>query len=75
MKTTRTGLVLPVGRLCFMALAFRLGRRPATFGFRPGVKSLLVYECGRLVHRVYERERVSYYLHRLRVLRRRLWRV
>ena len=72
MEKKRTGLVLPVVRLWIMALAYRLAGHPITSGFHPGLRSLIAYERGRFWHRVYERERISYYAHSFRGLWRKL---
>lgn len=66
MSERRIGLVLSVGRLWLMTLPYRLGLRSQALGFRPGVKNLIGYEFRRFWHWLYERERFSYYVARLR---------
>lgn len=74
MAKKRTGLTLSAGRLWWMALVYRLGTRPNSFGFHPGLRSLIAYERGRFWHRVYERERLVYHAGGLRTLLSRMCR-
>jgi hypothetical protein len=62
MSKRRPGLLLPVGRLWLMSLPFRLGSGRPTAGFQPGMKNTLAYELRRIWHRLYERERLGYYI-------------
>lgn len=68
MSNRGNGLLLSVGRLWLMSLPFRVGLRSTARGFRPGVKNIVAYEARRFRHRIYERERLSYYIDRMRGL-------
>lgn len=62
MSKRRPGLLLPVGRLWLMSLPFRLGAGRPAAGFQPGVRNTMAYELRRIWHRLYERERLNYYI-------------
>jgi hypothetical protein len=65
MRHRKPRLLLSSGRLWMMSLPFRLGCRLTSPGFSPGWRNLLAWTLGRWRHRLWERERVAYYLGRL----------
>lgn len=65
----RPGLTLSVGRIWILSQAIRLYFKPPMSGFAPGFRNLLEYERRRLLHWVYEPDRLRYWLSRVGIHR------
>lgn len=64
----RTSLVMPLYRVWWLSLPFRLMARTSGSGFAPGLRNLVQYEKARLGYALYERDQLLY-----RWLRVRAW--
>jgi len=66
MRSRRVGLMLSAAQLWYMSLPFRLYFKPLEKGYAPGLRNLLRYECRKLRHTLYERDRLGYVVEKLR---------